>query len=221
MTRNNTVALLHACTGSKSISQVWADAVHLWALTIANTVHGKHWEQREARYLQIISTYTAEQQHNIAQALACVTLELEREPRDVLGEIYMSLGLGAKEQGQFFTPYAMCKLMAELTLAGDTLATAADGSLTIHEPACGAGGMLIAQAEALRARGINPQHQVRFSGEDISETAVHMAYTQLALLGLRAVVRHRNTLTQEDHGAPWETPWHTHNLQLLGAALAR
>lgn len=46
---------------------------------------------------------------------------------------------------------------------------------------------------------------------DLSGTALHMAYIQLALLGLPAVIIHGNTLTQERFDQ-WPTPAHILNV---------
>lgn len=44
-------------------------------------------------------------------------MALEKNPeQDFLGSIFMSLNLGNEHNGQFFTPYHVCELMAEVTM---------------------------------------------------------------------------------------------------------
>lgn len=68
--------------------------------------------------------------------------------------------------------------------------------------------MLLAFAEVCREAGIDPHTEVWFHGTDISSSAVHLAYVNLALRGLPAQIVHGNTLTLETFGT-WETPAHT------------
>lgn len=75
--------------------------------------------------------------------------------------------------------------MSEMTL-GDIGALQSrieqNGFVTAMEPACGAGSMVIALTEAMRARCINYQRHPRVTAVDIDPRAVHMAYAQLSLL---------------------------------------
>ena len=59
---------------------------------------------------------------------------------------------------------------------------------TATDPACGAGAMLIAFANAAKRHGINYQKHVLFVSQDIDRTAAMMCYIQMSLLGCPAVV---------------------------------
>lgn len=132
---------------------------------------------------------------------------LERGHRDALGELFMSLELGDHWKGQFFTPYEVASLMARLTIGDAAGQVEREGFITVNEPACGAGGMVIAFAEALRDQGVNYHNSMHAIAQDIDATAVHMAYVQLSLLHIPAIVVHGNslTVTEWDH---WATPAH-------------
>ncbi|MEK6418032.1 MAG: N-6 DNA methylase [Burkholderia gladioli] len=66
-----------------------------------------------------------------------------------------------------FTPYAVSKLMAGM-LGGDVAARAdAQGFARVQEPACGAGGMIIATAEAFHEAGVNYQQALHATCVDI------------------------------------------------------
>src|SRR5690606_21568321 len=105
--------------------------------------------------LAIAGKYTRDQLDRFANAIALVVLEMERDPADVLGRLYMELDLGNERLGQFYTPYDVAKMMAGMI--GDELAAriARDGIAEIYEPACGAAAFLVAVTQDLRARGID------------------------------------------------------------------
>ncbi|MGP4994611.1 N-6 DNA methylase [Glutamicibacter ardleyensis] len=202
------IKLLKENTGAMRLSDVFSDFVHLGALSYRNSVDLNGWQKREDEYLRIIGNYTSDQAHRFAEILCLFTLEMTQEPRDILGELYMRLELGSKDIGQCFTPWNVSQLMSDLL--DDSIATdaiAKRGYVTVSEPACGAGAMAIATVEHLRKNGINPQRQAHIVAEDVNGTAVHMAYMQLSILGIPAVVHHRNTLTRETF-ASWPTPAH-------------
>jgi len=106
-----------------------------------------------------------------------------------------------------FTPYHMSSLMAKLTINGSQQAIDENGFLRLQEPACGAAGMVIAAAEAVRDAGYNYQKQMHATGIDIDARCVHMGYLQLSLLGIPATVVHGNALTEQVWSI-WQTPMH-------------
>jgi len=81
------------------------------------------------------------------------------------------------------------------------------GFITVSEPACGAGAMVIACAQALREQGVNYQRCMHVTATDLDATAAHMAYLQLSLLHIPAVVVHGNSLAVTEF-AHWVTPAH-------------
>jgi hypothetical protein len=78
--------------------------------------------------------------------------------------------------------------------------------MTINDPTCGAGGMLVAALETLdREYHFNYAHNCFMLGEDIDIRCVHMTYLQLSLAGVPAIVKHTNSLTRETWDI-WKTP---------------
>ena len=63
--------------------------------------------------------------------------------------------------------------------------------------ACGGGAMLIAACEAYHKAGVNYQTYLKVYAEDLDTLCVHMCYIQLSLIGARAIVSCRNSLTME------------------------
>ena len=105
----------------------------------------------------------------------------------MLGEVYMESIGGNKNSGQFFTPYSVSLATARLTLP-DTIDE--NKKLSLCEPTCGSGGMVIAAAQVLQEKGINYQRVLDVVCQDLDWTAVYMCYVQLSLLGVKAIVAH-------------------------------
>lgn len=201
--------LLEANTsyGTRRISQVFRDFCELSALAIRNSVDLSGRDDREQQYLQIVSGYTQEESARFAELLAKLTMELDVELSDVLGHLYMSLDLGNEEMGQFFTPYHVSQVIAQMNCPDFSALLAKRKFITVSEPTCGSGGMIVAMADAMRAAGSNYQQQLHVTAQDIERTSVHMTYIALSLLHIPAVVIHGNTLTMEVRDR-WFTPAH-------------
>jgi len=189
---------------------VFSDFVELAAISISNAVDLAERAAREQRYAEIAKRYEPDEMALFPEMFAALVDALEGGFDDVLGRVFHDLELHNKYQGQFFTPYALCRVMAQVTL-GDRESIAriiADrGYFTALEPACGGGAMSIAAAEAMKDAGINYQRQLHVTAVDVDLKCVHMAYLQLALLHVPAVVIHGNSLTLEKH-SEWRTPAH-------------
>lgn len=120
---------------------------------------------------------------------------IENQEQDFMGHTYMELGLGEKSKGQDFTPYALAKLTAMLTMDRDRMERrlAETGTLVVYEPACGAGAMIMAADSCLGELRIN-RSKVLFVGQDLSELSVRMCHVQLSVLGIPAVLIQGDTL---------------------------
>lgn len=196
-----------------SLWQVWTDFLLLGATSIANATDLRPAvrEAREAEYMRTIGRYDAQEALSFSQAIAALTLDLEVSPRDVLGQTYMELGLGNKWAGQFFTPHAICDLMAATTMGGEVRdKVERNGFITVQDPAIGGGAMVIGVFNAMRSVSLNPQTQLHVTGIDVDIKSVHMSFLQLSLLGIPAVIVHGNTLLAEEW-SHWYTPMHILN----------
>lgn len=173
---------IRSIAGRYSEYEIFVDWIRLSALAISNAVtpfHGKVWKEREKTYMDTINRYTKEEQKIFPKMFALLTLALEKEMGDVLGDIYMASGMGSKAAGQFFTPYHLSKLCADLV----TLEPDKTGCYRINEPSCGGGGMIIAAAAALRDHGVDYQRKMDVVAQDIDIKSVHMCYVQLSICG--------------------------------------
>lgn len=179
---------------AKTSWEVWEDIVQLFAISFSNALDvGERRDKREKEYLRISKKYSEKEMNVIAEILTKITMLYEDNPdQDVLGDIYMALGLGSSELGQFFTPYNVCKMMAKITVDSKELLEEeiekSGGYVSVNEPACGAGATIIALLNCYREMGINYQTDVFVMAQDLSYIAALMCYVQLSLLGCAAVI---------------------------------
>lgn len=203
--------------------QVFRDFVAMGAIALSNAADKRNFEAREAEYMTIVGRYTKEEADELARGFAHVVMGLEVGLCDFLGSLYMSLELGDSWKGQYFTPYEVSRLMAGITM-GDKgpSEVEAKGFITVNDPCIGGGAMVIAAAHAMLDAKINYQQHMHAVGVDIDIVAVHMAYIQLSLLHIPAVIYHGNSLSLEVWSV-WHTPAHTlglwdHKLRRAGRA---
>ena len=177
---------------SRSISTVFNDFLTLICCSLAQTVYRS--DNLEQRYLNIIKTYTKEQAEEFSKLLAFLVLGLEQESQDFLGQVYMSLNLGSQANGQYFTPYSVSKFMAEINFA-EIESFHSNQLITLSEPCCGSGALIIAFAQTLREHNTNYQQNLFVEAIDISEMCFKMTYVQLSLLGIPAKVVQGDSLS--------------------------
>lgn len=184
------ITLFNRLVGRRSNWEVWNDFLTTAAIAFANVMPTPERTEREDRYLSMIRSYEKEEQEIFPQLLSVVTMAFEDNPKqDFLGNLYTTLNLNQHQKGQFFTPYHICEFMAEVQNGRDLKADVEQkGFISVSDPACGAGALLIAFANSARAHGVNYQEKVLFVAQDIDATAAKMCYIQLTLLGCSACV---------------------------------
>jgi hypothetical protein len=204
------VKLINSLGYRHSHWQVFSDFVEMGAISLSNAVDLANREKREARYMEVIKRYRADELQAFPKMLAELTLALEHKPEDVLGRSFHDLELHNKWAGQYFTPDSICQMMAKMILtdSGDIEAKIKErGFLTAQEPACGSGAMVIALAHEMHTAGINYQQHLHVTAVDVDTKCVHMAYLQFSLLHIPAIIVHGNSLSLEVY-AHWYTPAH-------------
>ena len=192
------------------------DFFELSAISIRNVVdYGKDHESLEKRYMDVAKSYSKLQLEEFSRALGLLAGEIGKAVQgiapfsDWAGEIYMDSGTSNGRAGQFFTPYHVSHLMAECSLERDEvlgrIGKNPDDVITIYEPTCGAGGLIVASIDVLKGYGVNYAWNVFVDCGDIDSRCVHMTYVTLSLLGVPAVVRLGDALMMKYHEA-WFTP---------------
>ena len=196
--QKNIVKLFSRFDGSKNRRKVFEDFVTASAIAISNSCDETH-----------------------AEELAEIVMGMEDNPnQDFLGEMYMALDFGSSSAGQFFTPYSVCQCLAGIQSDWGFLNSriAANGFIAVSDPACGAGALLVAFANACRNCGLNYQQTVLFVAQDLDYTVGMMCYIALSLLGCAGYVVIGDTLIDPgtsydskgllpmDSGRVWYTP---------------
>ena len=160
-------------------------------------------DKLEAEYMRVVGTYANKDDVRQMPALIAQVHQGVHSGMDFLGIVAGELELLNSDAGQFFTPYEVSKMMAMLTL-GSVKAQIADvGYVTVQEPACGAGSMILAVADVLEQEGFDPGLTMWVEAIDVAEIPFKMAFLQLALRGVAGRVYRGNTLSGEtfDMGA--------------------
>jgi len=197
--------------GGHNLARIWDDWISAMALAISNSVDRRPEvrQRREAEYMEIVERHGSEVMEAFRRMLGMVVAGLEGEPIDLLGGIYMGLELGSNHAGQFFTPSGLCEAMARLLMDPDHIRETIEreGWITIHEPAIGGGATVIPTVRILIEHGYNPSRHLHVVGIDVDWTVLRMAYVQLSLLGVPAVLYVGDTLRAELRD-DWYSPVH-------------
>ena len=208
MTTKDLITLSHLTGGRIAPRTVFADFVALCALYISNTLDFVHYEERSNAYGKILANYTETEQQQLSAGLQALVAAVQKDMEtgqwdDRLGAAFQELGMSGKN-GVVFTPPHIGRLMAQLTLdAAPELPPA--GYFTLTDPACGSGVLLLASAEHIANAGFNLCRHLAVQAVDLNITCAQMAYVNLSLFGIPAVVIHGNTITQEEFSR-WYTP---------------
>ena len=208
---------LKSLCSKHSLWTVFEDWLKVSAISISNSVDWANQEEREKDYLETINKYTPDEQQILVSTFTELIKSLQEEvesggPTDILGKVFHSLELHNKYHGQFFTPFHICEFMGQVALrdggeAGNTAqdALSRKGYISVCEPCVGSGGMVIGLAHAMHKNNLNYCNQMVVHCCDIDIKCVHMAYLQLSLYGIPAVIIHGNSLTLEEWSR-WHTP---------------
>lgn len=184
---------------------VFSDFVTVSAISIYNVLHKD--EEKEKEYLRIINAYSKEDIETICHLFGLVVIMSDFTPRDVLGELFMGLELGNKQNGQYFTPPEVADLMANI-VHGDSLNKIDKSFITVTDPACGAGSMILSFTKLLISKGHNPAQKMWAQCIDIDRTVALMCFIQLSLWYVPAAIIVGNALNLEIREI-WHTPAHS------------
>lgn len=178
---------------------VFADFCRIVACTLAA-------QTREDEYFEAIKGYSKEELEQLAKAMRLLTKEMEEAPfTDILGTYYTEVGSRSSQRsrGEFYTPQEISRMMAKISI--DAKAVIERGlPITVNEPACGAGGMVLAIAEEFAPDLVNGKRQgkshvdlLRVTCQDINPTATDMCFINTTLWGIPALIIQGNVLANE------------------------
>lgn len=184
--------------------QIFRDFLYLTAYQISNRTDPVHLSKRLRSAGEIRKQYTKQELGLFSEMQELLLAGISRNSckgqlEDILGNIFEQLG-SSKALGQDFTPPSICRLMAGLIGAPTEKKI-----ITLNEPSCGSGSMILAYAELMQSHGRNYCSELVVLAQDIDIQCVLMTYIQLSLYGVPAVVLHGNTITVEEFDR-WYTP---------------
>jgi hypothetical protein len=182
--------------------KVFADFITASAISLQNSMRYFMPKQKylalENEYLSIVQRYTKEEVEMICRLFGLLVQMMEEEalPQDVLGPLYMEMELGNGYMGQFFTPPEISEMMAQISY-GDSLEIMEKPFITLQEPACGAGSMILAFAKVMLSKGMSPTEKLWVQAIDVHRTTALMCYLQMALWHVPGQVIVGNSLSME------------------------
>lgn len=192
--QKNFLKIFNGLTGKHSRWEIWEDFFTLTAIEISNSTDKVNATERTKMYQTIISKYSAKERDGMAEMLAEVVMGMEQNPdQDFLGSLYMMCELGNDHAGQFFTPYDVCRCMAEITF-DPKLHPDMEGFISVSDPACGAGATLLAFLNVCKRRNICYHNKVLVIAQDIDFIVGLMCYIQCSFMGCAGYVVIGDTL---------------------------
>ncbi|WP_226006040.1 N-6 DNA methylase [Natrinema salinisoli] len=113
-------------------------------------------QRRDDPYLEIVEQYDNDRPEGnreidyFTEAFAQLQQGMAATDADLLGVIYEAYGQSSDAFGQYFTPHNVSDAMAAMNLDDvDSTQYSQDDPLTVADPACGSGRMLISAAQAI------------------------------------------------------------------------
>ncbi len=207
---------------SKRRTEVFADFCELTYCALAKRAcpDAAKRDALEAQYMAVVKRYrNKDDVRRMPELLAIAIAEISAGGCDFLGAVAGEIGALDARLGQFFTPYEVSRLMANVSLTGVEEIIEKRGFYTVQEPAAGAGGMLLAMADVIEEKGFDLETSVWFEAVELSRPTFHMGYIQTAARGLAGRFVCGNSLSLEvfdltytaaagrffaKHGDPWK-----------------
>jgi type I restriction-modification system DNA methylase subunit len=148
-------------------------------------------QRNDDEYLKVVGRYRNERPQgereidHFSYAFGLLMKKMADTNRELLGEIYMLWEVQNKYTGQFFTPWTVAYMMAQMLQPTGGC---------INDPCCGSGLMFIAAAKTMTNEQLD---NTVFVGQDIDFTCVMMCALNLTFFNLNGYVIHGNTLALE------------------------
>lgn len=195
--------------GYRSAESVFVDFLTLSACSYSNVFDLTNKETREKRYLDIVKKYKKEELNYFSTALGELAMAAEiylqhGYIKDILGYIYTSRQYYKKAMGQYFTPENIAIFMTEI-INGDFKQLEKEDFISVSEPTCGSGVMILAFAQNMLKKEINYQNSMFADAWDLDQTCALMAYVQFSIYNIPAIVTHGDSLSLKAY-SKWITP---------------
>lgn len=177
----------------------WRRLLRIWWHTLDRLA-----PSAEDEYLQDVRGLTPDVLEATGRGLAALIDHFHRRGAfcDLLGPVHQEVSSHVQRSGtgQFFTPWSICLLMAEMNGVPDTPLQPDGRPWTVTDPAIGSASTLLAYRGVFaRRHGRAWAAWVHFAGQDIDETCVLMARIQLRLTNVVQMERLLATASLPPH----------------------
>lgn len=192
------VKIIESLAYSRSRYDVFSDFAQMSYCALRKIVEPKEKaDELEKQYMGIVGWYKPDGGEKMSHLLALTIAALQNGGIDFLGHVVGVMEICNVGAGQFFTPYHVSRMIAEMTLLNCEEIVESKGIMTMQEPASGAGGMVLAAADVIESKGLKLDQHLYVEAIDIAPICFWMTYVQLTLRGVAAVVRWGDTLKWE------------------------
>lgn len=227
--RKEFLKTLESIDYSRSPHEVFYDFLQMGKIALANAMYRS--QKLEEQYFSFLDKYAKKNdekrrrayQKQFAKLLYHTVEALEENPeQDFLGELYMEVAcFRGNNKGQFFTPYHLADMMSRIIESDAQQEIEETGCITFCEPTCGSGVMAIAFRNNLVNQQIFTTNSCLMQLTDLDKNCAAMAYVQLSLLGVPALVVHGDSLTQESWEQLFTVPFFLSRFALLSDPFAQ
>lgn len=207
MTHKDLLDVANITKGRIDRSKVFTDFLAICAYIISNSFDPVHLAQREAALEAVLRNYNLHECSQFNNAFHELIKQIKHNVdyhryQDLLGRAFMEIC--PKNKGQDFTPPSIAELVAKITTRGKQVLPE-EGYFFMDEPACGSGTIMLSAADEIDAVGLNPSFHLVARMEDLDIRCVHMAYIQMSIYGIPAVIIWGDVLSLKELGR-WYTP---------------
>ena len=194
---NKVLNIIKELSNSRSEQVVFEDVLKIVGYSMINTVTFKR--DREKAFFEVVNKYNLKEQDQLTYLMSILVNSYSQDKNcDILANIYQKLGLNNKSTSQFFTPPHVADLMSKIALTKEeALNEIKDkGFITISDPSCGSGRLLISSYNQLLDYGVS-RDKILLIGNDIDVNCCLMTYIALSLKGANLIINHADTLNNK------------------------
>lgn len=192
--QNEILKIFNNMAGKYSASEIFTDWLE-WNASTMQSFRGENWEHLKTTFDYLANKYDRSHFEQFKVIDEILNEGLIETAEDILGVVFMKMS-PTKNLGQFFTPTHCCSLLVKLqSNSHEDIKKEIEeqGCITVSDPTCGGGALLIAYYKYAKENGIDTS-KILFHGKDIDRRCAQMTYLQLQTLDANALIEVGDTL---------------------------